>query len=143
MTDDHYELSLAVFDAGEARDKLRAATTVILNLEKAYANAIPDAADAEAAYRLGLAQSFKDYRSAGEAVEAAKIAAHGDNALLSKERDEAAGRLKLAAERLEDARDTRRSLWRLIEWSRERDIAKIKVGQQMAMAENAPADRWP
>jgi hypothetical protein len=95
MTDDHYELSLAVFDAGEARDKLRAATTVILNLERGYANAIPDAADAEAAYRL------------------------------------------------EDARDTRRSLWRLIEWSRERDIAKIKVGQQMAMAENAPADRWP
>jgi hypothetical protein len=52
MTDDHYELSLAVFDAGEARDKLRAATTVILNLEKAYADAIQDAADSEAAYRL-------------------------------------------------------------------------------------------
>jgi hypothetical protein len=143
MTDDHYELSLAVFDAGEARDKLRAATTVILNLEKKYADAIQDAADSEAAYRLQLAQDFARYRVAGEAVEAAKIAAHGANALLSKERDEAAGRLKLAAERLDNARDTRRSLWRLIEWARERDIAKIKVGQQMAIDERVPADRWP
>lgn len=141
---DHYDLSLSVFDAGEARDRMRAATTVILDLEKAYAAAIQNAADSEAAYRLRLGASFRDYRSAGDAVEAAKIAAHADNALLSKERDEAAGRLKLAAEKLENARDTRRSLWRLVEWAKERDLAQIKVGQQMAMTpENAPAGRWP
>jgi hypothetical protein len=70
-------------------------------------------------------------------VEAAKIRAHAETVALSKDRDVKATRLKLAFERLEDARDTRRSLWRLIEWARGRDLANAST------PENVPADRWP
>jgi len=79
------------------------------------------AADAEAVYRSELAKAFKGYRSAGKGVEESMTLARADAAQRSRERDDAAHALKLAFEKLEDARDDRRSLWRLVEWSREVD----------------------
>jgi hypothetical protein len=134
---DTYELSLRAFDAGEARDKLRAATEVVLSLEKIVAVAGEESADAEAFYRAELAKAFRGYREAGNAVEASTTMARGDCAPLSRERDSKATALKLGFERLEDARDTRRSLWRLVEWSRDLAVASAH------RPENVPADRWP
>jgi hypothetical protein len=82
---------------------------------------VDEAAETEAFYRLRLSQQFKGYRDAGAAVEAANVMARGDVVAESKARDVAAGKLKLACEKLENARDTRRSLWRLVEWARARD----------------------
>lgn len=134
-----YALALAVFDSGEARDKLRDATRIVLELEDAYARAVQDAAEAEAFYRVRLADAFKAHRDAGAAVEAANTLARGECAADSKARDQAAGMLKLAGERLENSRDTRRSLWRLVEWARDKEIATLKPGQQTTMT-NAS---WP
>ena len=138
MTD--YGLNLAVFDSGEARDKLREATRIIIELEDAYKAAVSEAAETEAFYRLKLSEKFREYRDAGTAVEAANTMARGDVSPLSKARDEAAGMLKLAGEKLENARDTRRSLWRLVEWARQRDAGRVvSVGSD----ERVPAERWP
>jgi hypothetical protein len=137
MADDHYELSLQVFGDGEARQKLRAATEVVLSQERAVDLAGEEAAESEALYRLEVGRAFAAARADGDAVEAAKIRAHAETVALSKDRDVKATRLKLAFERLEDARDTRRSLWRLIEWARGRDLANAST------PENVPADRWP
>lgn len=134
---DHYALSLEVFGDGEARQKLRAATEVVLGQERAVDLAGQEAAESEALYRLEVGKAFAAARAAGDAVEAAKIKAHADCVALSQDRDVKATRLKLAFERLEDARDTRRSLWRLIEWARGRDLATAGA------PENVPADRWP
>jgi len=137
MTD--YALTLAVFDAGEARDKLREATRVVLDLEAAYEAAVKEAAETEAFYRIRLAETFRAHRDTGAAVEAANTLARGECANESKARDQAAGMLKLAGEKLENARDTRRSLWRLVEWARDRDLATVRAGQQLTSA-NAS---WP
>jgi hypothetical protein len=140
MSDD-YGLTLAVFDSGEARDKLRDATRIVLELEDAFKRAVDDAAEAEAFYRVRLAEAFRAHRESGAAVEAANTLARGECAAHSQERDRTAGMLKLAGEKLENARDTRRSLWRLVEWARDRELATIKPGQQTAMNSAAPA--WP
>lgn len=134
-----YELSLRAFDSGEARDKLRGATEVILNLEAAYAKAIEEAAEKEAFYRLRLAEQFKAHRDNGEAVEGAKVRAHGDTAAEKKEALRAAGELKLAEKRLDDAVDTRRSLWRLVEWAHDRDNRSNSGPAQQSLAGAA----WP
>jgi hypothetical protein len=134
---DPYELSLQVFDNGEARQQLRAATKVVLTLEKAVAEAGEEAADAEGVYRAERAAAFKRHRDAGAAVEAAGIAARGECVKWSRARDVAHTNLKLAFERLEDARDTRRSLWRLVEWSRDVQVARAHA------PENVPGDKWP
>lgn len=133
---DTYDLSLAVFDSGEARDKLRGATSIILSLENDYAEMVKVAAEAEAFYRLRLAEQFKAHRDAGEAVEGAKIRAHGDTAAEKQATLEAAGALKVAERRLEDAVDTRRSLWRLVEWARSKDTAA-------PVDERVPSGSWP
>lgn len=132
-----YELSLQAFDSGEARDRLRAATEVVLTLEKMVAEAGEEAAETEGLYRFEVGRLFEQYRGEGDAVEAAKIRAHKAAVVHSKARDLAATKLKLAFERLEDARDTRRSLWRLVEWSRDIQVARSRV------PENVPAERWP
>jgi|1185.fasta_scaffold12914_2 hypothetical protein len=120
------------------RLKLVDATRIVIAREEAYANAVEEAADAEAFYRVQLAEAFKRLRDGGAAVEAANTVARGECAVHSRARDAAAGRLKLAAEKLEDARDSRRSLWRLIEWARGRDLATAG-----AAPENVPGERWP
>ena len=126
------------FSFEDARDRLRRATEVVIAQEKAVELAGEESADAEAVYRAELAKAFKAEREAGQAVEASSIAARGACVVFSRERDAKATTLKLAFERLEDARDSRRSLWRLIEWARARDVARTPTEP-----ENVPAGRWP
>src|SRR3954447_9375115 len=121
------------FDA--CQDRLRDATRIVLDLETKYERAVERAADAEAVYRSELGKAFAGYREAGKAVEESSTLAKREVAKLSRERDYAKDMVKVAAERLEDGRDSRRSLWRLIEWARERDLiaARSQVGQQQQL----------
>jgi hypothetical protein len=107
------------------RAKLRDATRIVIDKEGDYARAIARKADAEAVYRDQLAKVVRSYRKQGKAVEESMTLARADCATLSRERDYAADMTKLAAERLEGARDSRRSLWRLVEWARDRDVATL------------------
>lgn len=102
----------------EAKQKLRDATAIVLGREREFEHAVERAADAEAFYRVKLAEAYKGHREVGRAVAEAETLARAEVAQHSHERDCAAGMLKLAGERLENARDSRRSLWRLVEWSR-------------------------
>lgn len=110
-------LQIDVFTIDQARAALRSATAIILGAEEAYKDAIETAADAQATFRNELGEAFTRYRKDGQGVAEAEISARAEVAIHEHERDKAAGLLKLAAEKLEDARDTRRSLWRVIEWS--------------------------
>jgi hypothetical protein len=101
----------------QAREHLRQATKIVLDHEREYAAAIEVAADAEAVYRRELGDAFARYRKEGMGVEESNVTARAEVAVHSRDRDSTAGMVKLAAEKLEDARDSRRSLWRLIEWS--------------------------
>jgi hypothetical protein len=129
----------------EARENLRRATKIILDLEADYDRANERSADAEAVYRKDRAEVFRRYREAGEAVQAAETLARGDTAVQKREAIAAAGALRLAGEKLENARDSRRSLWRLIEWSREHDRpAPTQNGPaQQPLPENVPRETWP
>lgn len=130
----------------QARDNLRTATRIVLDAEKATEERAREAADAEAVYRKQLADEFQRRREAGDAVEAANIGARGAVVKASRERDYAASMLKLAHEKLEDARDSRRSLWRLIEWSREHEqrvAASNGTPAQGTLPENVPGRTWP
>lgn len=133
-----------------ARDRLRDATRIILDKERDYEHAVERAADAEAIYRSQLGEKFKTYRDAGKGVEEATTLARADVVTLVRERDYSAGMLKLAGEKLENARDSRRSLWRLIEWASRRDTANLigavrhdATGSTVKMPENVPNSRWP
>jgi hypothetical protein len=117
------------FEACQTR--MRDATQAINSRENAYDLAAQRAADAEAVYRAQLALKFKEYRDAGMAVDAATTHARGDVATLSRERDYAKDLVKLALAQIEDARDSRRSLWRLVEWARDRDLAQGKVQMEL------------
>jgi len=123
------------FTFEDCRNRLREATQIVLGKERDFEAAVKNAADAEAFYRSQLAVKFAEYRAAGKGVEESTTLARADVSVHSRERDYRAGVLKLAAERLEDARDSRRSLWRLVEWARERDLiaARAQVGQQQSL----------
>ena len=123
------------YDFEDCRTRLRHATGVVLAAESQYQLAIEQAADSEAFYRIKLGESFEQFRAAGQAVEAAKIAAHAECAVHSRARDVDAGTVKLRGEQLEDARDSRRSLWRLVEWARGRDLAMAGSDQR--------GETWP
>ena len=120
--------------------RLREATRIVIDAENKYRLCIEEAADAEALYRKELATAFQTYRTAGKPVEESNTLARGDVVLHSRNRDYAAGVVKLAADKLEDARDSRRSLWRLIEWARERDLIALRTS---GTDERVPAERWP
>jgi hypothetical protein len=124
----------------EARDRLRDATRIVLDAEADYEKAVRNAADGEAAYRLKVGEAFKRLRDDGAAVEAANTLARAESVMFSRERDVAAGLLRLAGEKLEDARDSRRSLWRLVTWSMEHEVAATR---RTPTDERAPGDRWP
>lgn len=142
MTD--YALTLAAFDAGEARDRLRGATEVILRLEGAYDAAVKEAAETEAFYRLRMGEQFRAHRDAGAPVDAAMTMARGDTAPEKQATLKAAGMLRLAGEKLENARDTRRSLWRLVEWARDKDTAPPSGPAQQSFAlANRGGASWP
>jgi len=126
------------------RDKLRAATKIVLDAEAAYEKAINHSADAEAVYRKELATAYQTHRAGGAAVAEAETLSRGDVVLHSRERDYAAGMVRLAADKLEDARDSRRSLWRLVEWARERDLIAARAQAQAANTdERVPSALWP
>jgi hypothetical protein len=108
------------FDA--CRERLKEATRIVLDKIKAHDLAAQRSADAEAVYRSEVGKAFAGYREKGDAVEAAKIAAHRDCAKLSRERDYAKDLVRKASADIEAAIDSRRSLWRLVEWARERDL---------------------
>lgn len=125
------------YDFDDCRERLRRATEMIQEAERKAKAAGDEAADAEGIYRFELAAKFKTYRADGKGVEESNTLARGDVVLLSKERDAAAYAWRLALEKLENARDSRRSLWRMIEWARARDVAQARE------PENVPRDRWP
>jgi hypothetical protein len=106
----------------EAREALRGLTDTIRAREADYEEAIKRAADTEAVYRAALAEAFRHHRTQGAGAGEAETLARADVATLSRERDAAAGMVKLAAERLEDRRDDRRSFNRLVEWSAAHDL---------------------
>jgi hypothetical protein len=120
------------------RQKLRDATRIVLDAEAVYERAINEAADAEAIYRSEHAKAYQAHRTGGAAVAEADTLARGDVVMHSRERDYRAGMMRLALERLEDARDSRRSVWRLIEWAR--GVALAQAGQT---DERVPASQWP
>jgi hypothetical protein len=119
------------FDFEDCRAKLRTATRIVLDKEVEFERVIQRSADAEAVYRSELGKRFAGYREDGKAVEESTTLARRDVATLSRERDYARDLVKVAAAKLEDARDARRSLWRLIEWARDRD--NRLAGQQMTL----------
>jgi len=135
------EYTIRLFDQGEARERLRSATRIILDAEAAYEKAVERAADAQAVYRNELAEAFKRYRDEGDPITSAEITAKAEVAIHERERDYSAGMLRLAAERLEDARDSRRSLWRLIEWSARKDAPPM--GTAPVRDERIPGETWP
>lgn len=118
----------------EARRALRAMTQAIRDAEAEYKHATETAADAEAIYRAQLGQAFRAAREAGEPVGAADTIAREQTAPHVRDRDATAGYVKVCHEVLEDRRDDRRSLWRLIEWSARRE------GRSR---ENVPGEEWP
>jgi hypothetical protein len=123
------------------RLRLRAATTAVFDAEDAYKSAIERSADAENFYRVELAKAFEAHRQAGQAVEAATTLARRDVAVHGRERDYAAGLVKLRADQVDDARDSRRSVWRLIEWARAVSLAQLNP--PAAADERIPAGQWP
>lgn len=119
------------------RRRLRSATAIIMELERGYDRSAQRAADAEGVYRHSLAKAMRGYREQGKAVEESLTQARADVATLSRERDYARDLVKLASEKLEDARDSRRALWRMVEWARGRDLA------QQGHDEREPSSSWP
>jgi hypothetical protein len=109
----------------QAEQRLNDARQRISDAEVDCEKAIGHAADAEAIYRQKVAERIQHYREAGRSVDESVAYARRDVIAHSRERDHAAGMLKLAHERVENARDDRRSLWRLIEWSQK----AIPIGQ--------------
>jgi RPA family protein len=123
------DLNGAGFDADDwtfdgCQRRMRKATAAVIDREKDYKLAIEHSADAESVYRATVAKAFEAYRKDGKAVEESTTLARRDAAVIGRERDYAAGMVKLRGEQLENARDSRRSLWRLIEWARARDLAQ-------------------
>jgi hypothetical protein len=105
----------------DAALELNLAAAAIIAAEDEYADANADAAANEALYRTALAEAFKRYRVGGKGVAESETLARGECAAFARDRDRAAGLVKVMAARLEDRRDDRRSLNRLVEWSAGRD----------------------
>jgi chromosome segregation ATPase len=102
---------------GDAEHRLTEMAKRIRNVEKGYAQAVEDAATAEALYRRKLGERFRELRAEGLAVEAAMTQARGELFNLSRERDIASGRVRGKLDELEDRRGERASLHKLVDWS--------------------------
>jgi hypothetical protein len=85
----------------ESESRMQSMARRIRIAEKALAKANEDAATSEALYRKSLGERFKQLRAEGTAVEAAMTQARGELWNLSRERDIAAGRVRLRLEQLE------------------------------------------
>jgi hypothetical protein len=124
----------------EARDRLRQATQIVLDKEKAMREAATRMAETEAIYRREVGAAFTRYRKDGSSVQESDITARAEVAVHSHDRDLAAANFKVAGEELEDARDSRRSLWRLIEWSAAHERAAASA---QTYDERLPGATWP
>lgn len=101
----------------EAREAMIAAGRNLRNAEERHRHALERAADAEAAYRAGVAQAYTTLRADGKGAGEADTLAKGQCAPLSRERDIAQGLVRACLEELENRRGDRASLHRLVEWS--------------------------
>jgi chromosome segregation ATPase len=101
----------------ESESRMQSMARRIRIAEKALAKANEDAATSEALYRKSLGERFKQLRAEGAAVEAAMTQARGELWNLSRERDIAAGRVRLRLEQLDNRRGERASLHKLVDWS--------------------------
>jgi chromosome segregation ATPase len=101
----------------ESESRMQSMARRIRIAEKALAKANEDAATSEALYRKSLGERFKQLRAEGTAVEAAMTQARGELWNLSRERDIAAGRVRLRLEQLDNRRGERASLHKLVDWS--------------------------
>lgn len=101
----------------ESESRMQSMARRIRIAEKALAKANEDAATSEALYRKALGEKFKQLRAEGTAVEAAMTQARGELWQLSRERDIAAGRVRLRLEQLDNRRGERASLHKLVDWS--------------------------
>lgn len=113
----------------QAEDRMRGKAREIRATEKDCDKASEDAATAEAIYRKALGERFKALRDEGTAVEAASTQARGELFHLSRERDIAAARVRLAYERLEDRRGERASLHKLVDWSAGIDVSRHRSAE--------------
>jgi hypothetical protein len=104
------------------QERLYQATAAILTREREYAAAVERKADSEAVYRNELAKQYQRHRKDnGSAVAEAELLARADAAVHSRERDYATDMVKVAADRLQDARSSREALLPLVVWARERE----------------------
>lgn len=127
----------------EARDRLRQATKIVLDAEAKLREAATAKADAEAVYRRKLGEAFARYRKEGMGVEESNVTARAEVAMSTHARDVSADLFKVAGEELEDARDSRRSLWRLIEWSMAHEAAQARRAADPVPDERLPGATWP
>jgi hypothetical protein len=105
----------------DAQTALRNVTANVREAERCYEQAVEQAAEAEATYRRVLAKTMRQLRAEGMPIGLAETCAKGDVADFSRDRDRAAGDLRLALETIENRRGERASLHRLIEWSAAHD----------------------
>jgi hypothetical protein len=124
----------------EARSRLRQATQIVLDAEGKMRAAATTKAESEAVYRRELGAAFARYRKDGMGVEESNITARAEVAVHAHDRDLAADLFKVAGEELENARDSRRSLWRLIEWSMAHEKAAASA---QTYDERLPGATWP
>lgn len=113
----------------QAEERMQGKAREIRNAEKKCDEASEDAAAAEAVYRKALGEVVKGLRDKGTAVEAAQTQARSELFRLSRERDIAIGRVRLAYERLEDRRGERASLHKLVDWSAGIDVSKRRSAE--------------
>jgi hypothetical protein len=105
------------FDFNQARAGLSRIAQQLRDSEDFHRTQVERLADAEAAYRKGLAQAYVRHRADGKGAGEADVLSKGDCADLSRERDIAAGMVRAALEALENRRGDRASLHRLADWS--------------------------
>src|SRR3954468_2182927 len=112
---DQLGLGDGVWNFEACRQRLRQATTTVVEAEDRYKQAIERSADAEAVYRAKVAEAFAGYRESGQAVEAATTLARRDVAVLGRGEASAAGLVRRRPDKLKARGDGRGSVWRLIE----------------------------
>lgn len=110
---------LSYTEAAEAMNRM---ARVIRKLEKEHADSVDAAASSEAVYRKAISERIDFHRGEGLAVDQAVARARADCLVLSRERDEAEGKVRNVLERLHDRRGEREGLHRLVAWSHSIDI---------------------
>lgn len=108
---------------GQAIGQLQDITRQARAAEDDYRVAVELAADAENVYRHEFAVAFRRLRGEGHAVAESETLARAECAVVRRDRDVAAGGVRLALERIENRRGERASWHRIVEWSQQKDRA--------------------